>query len=358
MQGVRENFPEIVALRKRGFSWSEISEVLARMGVMSRDDRPISMVALRSAFFLVGLEQGQHSRPPTAPYVDPSFAVDEPAAVAVLPAPETITVPDAPPAQSVNPRPDADPESSLPASVAVATASVVDAPIAAEPPLPFPEPPNGDARSGTAMEDEAIEPASEVASPATADWLASATVPVESVPAPPRPAALVVDVPEPTIHHEAEAARNAVTDWFRRLGEPQAREPQAAASPAMLSPPVAQSVAPPHLHPLTEQSADWTRPVQAIVDSAAPLPALSASVSPPVPPPLPKVMTARPDPAASEVPSLSPPTIAAPVSLSSRTVGAVSAVPLAAPPPRSRLSPDDALKWNWTLRRDDSKNLS
>ncbi len=59
MQSVRENYAEIGMMRERGFSWSEIADVLAQLGVVAKDDKPVSSVTLRSAFFLVGVELRQ-----------------------------------------------------------------------------------------------------------------------------------------------------------------------------------------------------------------------------------------------------------------------------------------------------------
>jgi hypothetical protein len=56
MQAVRESYTDIGLMRERGLSWSEISDVLAKLGVTARANQPISAVTLRSAFFLVGNE--------------------------------------------------------------------------------------------------------------------------------------------------------------------------------------------------------------------------------------------------------------------------------------------------------------
>jgi hypothetical protein len=56
MQAVRESYADIGLMRERGLSWSEISDVLAQLGVTARANQPISAVTLRSAFFLVGNE--------------------------------------------------------------------------------------------------------------------------------------------------------------------------------------------------------------------------------------------------------------------------------------------------------------
>ncbi|MGQ9366053.1 hypothetical protein [Azospirillum sp. A39] len=56
MQAVRDSYDDIGLMRERGLSWAEISDVLAKLGVTTRDAQPISPVTLRSAFFLVGAE--------------------------------------------------------------------------------------------------------------------------------------------------------------------------------------------------------------------------------------------------------------------------------------------------------------
>ncbi len=56
MQAVRESYTDIGLMRERGLSWSEISDLLAQLGVTARANQPISAVTLRSAFFLVGNE--------------------------------------------------------------------------------------------------------------------------------------------------------------------------------------------------------------------------------------------------------------------------------------------------------------
>ncbi len=56
MQAVRESYADISLMRERGLSWAEISELLGKLGVTTRDNQPISPVTLRSAFFLVGNE--------------------------------------------------------------------------------------------------------------------------------------------------------------------------------------------------------------------------------------------------------------------------------------------------------------
>lgn len=56
MQAVRDCYGDISLMRERGLSWADISGILARLGITTRDNNPISPVTLRSAFFLVGNE--------------------------------------------------------------------------------------------------------------------------------------------------------------------------------------------------------------------------------------------------------------------------------------------------------------
>lgn len=56
MQAVRDCYGDISLMRERGLSWADISGMLARLGITTRDHNPISPVTLRSAFFLVGNE--------------------------------------------------------------------------------------------------------------------------------------------------------------------------------------------------------------------------------------------------------------------------------------------------------------
>nr|WP_196242110.1 hypothetical protein [Azospirillum oleiclasticum] len=64
MQAVRDSYADIGLMRERGLSWADISDVLARLGVTTRDSQPIAAVTLRSAFFLVGNEMRGGAEPP------------------------------------------------------------------------------------------------------------------------------------------------------------------------------------------------------------------------------------------------------------------------------------------------------
>ncbi|CAK0777905.1 hypothetical protein WCLP8_50029 [uncultured Gammaproteobacteria bacterium] len=56
LQAVRDRYGEIGLMRENGMTWNQISTALARLGVLSRANRPLSPATLRSAFFLVGVE--------------------------------------------------------------------------------------------------------------------------------------------------------------------------------------------------------------------------------------------------------------------------------------------------------------
>lgn len=74
MQAVRDSYADIGLMRERGLSWADISDVLARLGVTTRDNQPIAAVTLRSAFFLVGNEiRGGAEPPPGAAETSPEI---------------------------------------------------------------------------------------------------------------------------------------------------------------------------------------------------------------------------------------------------------------------------------------------
>ncbi len=82
MQAVRESYGDIGLMRERGLSWAEISDLLATLGITTRDSQPISPVTLRSAFFLVGNEgrgdqAGDPARPAAATPAETLAAVHE-----------------------------------------------------------------------------------------------------------------------------------------------------------------------------------------------------------------------------------------------------------------------------------------
>ena len=66
MQAVRDCYDDITLMRERGLSWAAISDVLAKLGVVARDNQPIAPVTLRSAYFLVGNEE-RGELPPADP---------------------------------------------------------------------------------------------------------------------------------------------------------------------------------------------------------------------------------------------------------------------------------------------------
>lgn len=66
MQAVRDCYDDITLMRERGLSWAAISDVLAKLGVVARDNQPIAAVTLRSAYFLVGNEE-RAELPPADP---------------------------------------------------------------------------------------------------------------------------------------------------------------------------------------------------------------------------------------------------------------------------------------------------
>lgn len=66
MQAVRDCYDDITLMRERGLSWAAISDVLAKLGVVARDNLAIAPVTLRSAYFLVGNEE-RGELPPADP---------------------------------------------------------------------------------------------------------------------------------------------------------------------------------------------------------------------------------------------------------------------------------------------------
>ena len=66
MQAVRDCYDDITLMRERGLSWAAISDVLAKLGVVARDNLAIAPVTLRSAYFLVGNEE-RAELPPADP---------------------------------------------------------------------------------------------------------------------------------------------------------------------------------------------------------------------------------------------------------------------------------------------------
>jgi len=66
MQAVRDAYSEISLMRERGASWGEVTDALARAGIVSRELKAFPAPTLRSAFFLVGAELRQSENDWTA----------------------------------------------------------------------------------------------------------------------------------------------------------------------------------------------------------------------------------------------------------------------------------------------------
>lgn len=103
MQAVRDCYDDITLMRERGLSWAAISDVLAKLGVVARDNLPIAAVTLRSAYFLVGNEE-RAELPPADPELrrtlESLLAADaESAAAALDPEPEPEPAEDEPAAK-------------------------------------------------------------------------------------------------------------------------------------------------------------------------------------------------------------------------------------------------------------------
>lgn len=165
MQAVRDSYADIGLMRERGLSWADISDVLARLGVTTRDNQPIAAVTLRSAFFLVGNEvRGGAEPPPGSSETSPELVeavrraaleavagrktTDTGVPTAVPPAPEpeipsvgpvTDVAPDPPdlpgPVEEPDPVETPDPPDARPPEVAAEPAPV-PAPVAVAPPPP------------------------------------------------------------------------------------------------------------------------------------------------------------------------------------------------------------------------------
>ncbi|MCW2245945.1 hypothetical protein M2352_001536 [Azospirillum fermentarium] len=254
MQAVRDCYGDISLMRERGLSWADISGILARLGITTRDNNPISPVTLRSAFFLVGNEirsgasvteeggataetiaavhaaalaaglpvDGEGDEPPPTPEPDvqPDSQPDEPA-----PEPEPLPEPE---------RGGESPAPAVPSLLSPVTDSdeaptVADAPVtrvgaddaADEAAAPAPEPPLPAPVPEPVAEAPAAEPASEPVKPLK-DFDLLAPAPRDDPPPP--PVAVQEDEPEPE-------------------PEPELPPPEPAPAPPPPPPPVPKAVA-------------------------------------------------------------------------------------------------------------------
>lgn len=281
MQGVRQRFPAIVSWRKSGLSWVEIAEKLFQHGIATREGQPLSVTALRSAFFQIGIESGFERLADVAPAGTTPTTPPPPATGAeeiLAHAPEIAAVTDTilPLAPSA--------EAALPSPLLPDAAATVSAPVSAPivPPLAPPSPPQST---------EAIVLAAPPAA-AAQDWLAPTRLHM-AAPAPPpqpsqpEPASAVMMVPPPpspavltpsstplTVPHPNTPIA-AADDW---LSTRPPSAPHAVTLPDTVSPPEdeAQEVVDTSLASSSEP--EWTG-----AEPAAPTPATEAAPASPTP---------------------------------------------------------------------------
>lgn len=168
MQAVRDCYDDITLMRERGLSWAAISDVLAKLGVVARDNQPIAAVTLRSAYFLVGNEEraelppadpelrrtlesllaADAESPAPAPEAKPESQPAEEPAMEEEPAPQTAPEPESNPESEPEPEPESNPEPE-PAEPPVKAPAPVSASPAVAPPPAIPaalnDAPNNDA---------------------------------------------------------------------------------------------------------------------------------------------------------------------------------------------------------------------
>lgn len=391
MQGVRAHFPVVVGLRKQGRSWTEIADVLAsHFGVVTREEQPLSVTALRSAFFMVGVEGG-HGQDGHSSFDLSAFAAPPPAEQ-----PAEITAPPAPPAPPPSDPPPSDPPETI-AAAAQTPATALPAAAAQTPRTPEEEPPEQDAPASPSLTPEPPVPAvhpEAAPEPEAAPVVADAQDPAPRHPpdaalpvaAPPAPASEPESLPEPEPEPEPKADLENLPEGERIASPP--------ATPVVSTP--AETVTAP-VEPLPSVASDDWQPAPAfsprpVHDAAPTLAAERQSTTParqddPEPRPVPTGTTGttgtvdwfskpvdsaprlrpaaipapvalpRPRPAASlELPDLTRPAERPLVGNSS--AGTPPRRPTTAPPPPSvpapatpqRRAPEDAYKVNWTSR--------
>lgn len=255
MQAVRDCYGDISLMRERGLSWADISGILARLGITTRDHNPISPVTLRSAFFLVGneirsgatvTEEGGATPETIAAVHAAALAAGLPADDAAPPAPPVSAAPIPVPVEE--PVPDAAEDAGADA-VPVAEAAAPSAGESHLSPAPSLLAPAVDSGIDSADDDDAVTDdegadAGEAVADFPAQPSADAVPMVEPPVAPPANHLKDFDLLAPTPAAEAPAPVEPVPDAVLEPPSPVPPEPEPAPAEPVLVP-KAVAIAPP-----------------------------------------------------------------------------------------------------------------